>query len=499
MNLAGLLQAKKDYERSQSSIVATGKPFEGFNPNSGGQQQFIDLVPLDQLTDLSTRWFLLRGGIGSGKSMMGAAFACSRAMLDPTSRGLITANDYQQLKTSTLVALAEFCQKFNIPLEPWVDGDPDETASAIANRRSCKIFDAHVLVISGNKFTGATKKSKEGGRGLQIRWCWADEFLYADGSAFNTLNGRLGRGNGIIKGVGLITSSPNKNNPYNWGYDYFDDPARDEEKARLHTSIVLDTRENIKNLGEDYVQSLESAYTPELALIELRGQYASLTTGRVYRYFDRNKHLLMGRDAIDLGYNPSEDLHLSFDFNWNPATCVAAHKRGKELFFVNEWKLSNSDTFEMAEAVSSWILEHRQQGQIYIHGDASGAARSANSKLTNWQIIWNTLKEKGLKDQCHKRYGSSNPSILDSVLGVNNLLMTERIFICSDACPNLAKDLEQTIWKDDAGTTIDKSNPELTHLSDTFRYLVWDEFPYKKQQLSKGQSSQTQKPVAGLS
>jgi hypothetical protein len=443
----------------------------------------IEYVRHDDFYDLHVPFanhYLAQGfwNHNSGKSACGAAFACSRALLDSSSRGLISANDYQQLRTSTLVALAEFCFRFNIPLRPFVDGDADATAEAIANKRSCKIFDAHVLVISANKFTGTTKKAKEGGRGLQIRWFWGDEWAYADASAFNTVNGRLGRGEGVLKALGLVTSSPNKNQPYNWLYDYFDDPGRNADRASMHRSIVLDTRENLKYLGEDYVKSLETAYTDELALIELRGQYATLSSGRVYKYFDRQQHILKGNDGVVLGYDRALDIHLSFDFNWNPATCIAAQLRGDELVVVKEFKLSNSDTFEMGEAVVEWLRSERHKTAIYFYGDASGNSRSANSKLTNWQILWGTFRDANYDPI--RRYGASNPGVLDSVLSVNNLFKQGRLYLV-DRCLELAKDLEQVQWSDDAGTTIDKSNSDHTHLSDTLRYLVHTLFSYKKQ------------------
>jgi hypothetical protein len=487
-----LFRSKQQFEASQGGEVG-GRPFEGFAPNDGGQAEFFGMVPIDRIVEIEPKFLVLRGGIGSGKSLCGAAFACSRAMLDPTSRGLISANDYQQLRTSTLVALAEFCFKFNIPLKPCVDGDADATAEAIANKRSCKIFDAHVLVVSANKFTGTTKKAKEGGRGLQIRWFWGDEWAYADSSAFNTVNGRLGRGEGFLKALGLITSSPNKNQPYNWVYDYFDDPARTEERAKMHRSIVLDTRENLKYLGGDYVRSLETAYTDELALIELRGQYASLSTGRVYKYFDRQNHLFKGQDGIDFGYDPKLDAHLSFDFNWNPATCIAAQERDDATIVVKEFKIANSDTFEMGRSVVEWLQLEGHKSAIYIYGDASGNSRTANSKRTNWQIIWQAFRDADYEPV--KRYGASNPGVLDSVLSVNNLFKQGRLYLV-DRCLELAKDLEQVQWKDDAGTQIDKSNPDQTHLSDCIRYLCFGLHGHYKKQVE--QRSRQQQRIEGL-
>jgi len=488
---SGLIQVKQAWERSTANPIVTHQPLEGFAPNTGGQKQFFDLVPTDRLIDIPQRAILLRGGIGSGKSTSGAAFACSRALLDPKARGLVSANSYGQLVTSTLIALAEFCDRYHVPLFPRMES-PEETARAIANRRLCKIGDASVLVLSADAFTGRTANSTEAGRGLQVRWFWADEWLYADGSAFNTLNGRLGRGEGNMKGLGLITSSPNKNNPFNWGYDFFDSPDRDEAKQKIYLSINCPTNEN-KHLDADYVEGLQSSYTKELAAIELGGEYVMITTGKVFGYFDRAKHGLSGQDAADFDYDPALPLHVSFDFNRHPATCLIAQQREKELFCIKEFYLLNSDTFQLSIEVCNWIADRTHQGDIFVYGDASGNSRTANSERSNWQIVWAELKKRGLKPQCRKRYGESNPNVLDTTISINALFMAERLYVLVNRCPELLKDLEQMVWKDDQ---LDKSDLMRSHLCDTLRYLANTLFPYRTQG-AKGQRS-SQKPLSGI-
>lgn len=481
----GLLKSWQSYK---DSLVDAGANqvtlFKNYHPKPGGQQQFWDLVPFgdevrSRSLNLKQRMVLLRGGVGSGKSYCGAAFACTRAYYDSTSRGLISANEYGQLETSTLVALAEFCEEFGVPLTPKGDS-PEETAKLIASRRLCKIFNASVLVLSANKFGGATKKAKQAGRGFQIRWFWGDEWLYSDAIAFETVNGRLGRGNGIIKGQGIITSSLNRNNPYNYAWDYFDDPERDEERRQLYVSINCLTSDN-DSLDPDYYRSLSSSYSPELASIELMGEYVSLTEGKVYRHFKRDRHCLTGKDARDFGYDPKLDLYLSFDFNWNPACAIAAQLRGEEIFFIREFYLKNSDTFELSETVALWVSSLNHNERIFIFGDATGNSRTANSKQTNWQIVNNAFRKHKLKTA--KRYGDSNPAVLDRVLSVNNLMISDRLFFCSEMVPELVKDLETVAWKGDA---IDKSDIARSHISDAMGYLAFGAFPYKKAKVTGG-------------
>lgn len=451
--------------------------FGKFTPNEGGQSTFFELLQFPKCADVEPRFIFLKGGIGSGKTFSGAAFACSRALLDPESRGLISANEYGQLETSTLPALAEFCKLFNIPLSPSSDdrSDPswaDETAKAIAARRQCTIGKASVLVLSANKFSGGTDKSKEGGRGLQIRWFWGDEWCYAPESAFVTVNGRIGRGPGKMKGIGIITSTINRNNPFNWVYNSFDSPDRTEDQCRLFRSIVLPSRENISNLGADYIESLESSYTDELRKIELEGIYAATMEGKVYRYFARSLHVLSGGNAFLCDYVEGYPLHVSIDFNHSPACAIAAQVIDNDIHIIREWYINASDTFELSQSITEWILSLGYEGIVDVHGDASGNQRTANSRVTNWQIVWNAFKVAGIKGL--GIYGKSNPSIADSVNSVNLALKNDRLYF-NGACKELIKDMESMTW---VGNKLDKSDIARSHLQDCLRYLIWDVAPF---------------------
>ena len=174
-----------DQANKQRQKVEPCTLFESYVPRRGGQEKLWETIPFHSIDDCPYRVVWLRGGIGSGKSHVGSAFVCTRAFLDPKSRGLITANSYSQLETATLPALIEFCNQFNIPISPR-RATVEETAKAIAARRLVKIFDASILVLSAEAFMGQTVNSKEVGRGLQIRYFFADEYSYSQKSVFDT-------------------------------------------------------------------------------------------------------------------------------------------------------------------------------------------------------------------------------------------------------------------------------------------------------------------------
>ena len=467
---------------------------QNFKPNPGAQEKiFTDFFSLDPLTphpltiEDGRKVVYYRGGVNSGKSFSGAGFICSNAQKDPDARQLVTANSYGQLRTSTLVALADFCKIFRVPLSPVADVPIDDgiwadlTAKKIADARFCSIFGAPILVLSAESFTGRTANSKEVGRGLQVRAFWADEFAYADESAFLTLMTRLGRGPGVLPGVGLITSSINKNNPYNWTYDLFDSPTRSEEKAKYYISVRGSSSENIY-ADADYVSSMAATLTTELAKIELEGEYSVTSTGIIYNTFSRDLHALSGDDAKIVEYKPSYPIHLSFDFNHNPACAIAAQIVDDEMLILREWYLEDSDTFELSANVARWVQVEwaasvHSAKEVIVHGDASGNQRTANSRKTNWRIVWDTLAKNGISGQ--KRYKKANPSIFDSVNALKISFKNDRIFMNAIWCPELVKDCEVLKWKESASKIeIDKKDIKRSHLQDCLRYLNWDIWPY---------------------
>lgn len=456
----------------------TNKPVNHnrFIPNNGTQAKlFFELLNCQQQSDKSiiampynkpAFAIYYRAGIGSGKTYSGSAFCVTRSQLHPKAVGLISANSFPQLKNSTLRGLAKFCDIYGIDLQPR-SPDYKETAKRIAHNQHCKINGVWHDVLSADSFAGKTESSTEAGRGTEYAWAWLDEFSYAPESAFDTIQGRL-RWHGLKPHI-LITSTINRNNPFNWAYNLFDAEDREKSRQRLFVSIAGSTIENQHNLADDYVERLKASLTPELFAIEVNSEYVAITVGRVFKYFDRSKHLL------EIAVNPKKSLHIGFDFNWNPATCLISQYYDKTLVIIKEFYLKESDTFTLIETVCQYLQSLNFNGKIFIHGDASGNQHTANSSVTNWQIIWNGLRKYNIAAK--QAYKNANPSIMDSVNSVNHLFDCDRAVI-NPNCKELIKDLEGLQWKNDK---IDKSDLARSHLADILRYIAEDVAPYQQE------------------
>lgn len=403
-------------------------------------------------------------GNGTGKSRLGAATCVLRSITYPNTKGLITANDYPQLESSTLVALAEFCRDQQVPLKPSKP-TPEETASTIAKIRHCWINGQFHYVLSAKAFLGETAKATQSGRGFTVGHIWADEWLrLPSASAFNTALTRL-RAKGC-KTLGIITSTINTDNPYGWDYEIFESSDRSPEAKKLFISLTGSTFENRHNLDSGYIPRLQASLTPELFQIEVLGQRVQITVGKIIKYFNREKHCVSPQIAC---YETGCDLHVSFDFNHDPSTAIAAIDLEGEIFIIKEWFLRNANTFESSEAVALWVKELGLR-RVYLHGDASGEQKTANSTMSNWQIVKRAFDNLSIEwIQCYKR---ANPEVSPTINLVNSLFFQNGLYL-NQNCIELRKDLE-TLQYDKNGNIDKKSDSLRSHLFDNLRYLCYD-------------------------
>jgi len=452
-----------------------------FAPNPGSQEKlFYEYLKLPCLEnekrkerevkplDVNNKWsyenqyksILYLGGFGTGKTFAGVGFCLAMSAYYPRKRGLIVANDYPQLKRSTCRKVSEFCRFHGIELDPIAEDD-EKTGDIIAHRQYCYINKVRHDVVSAQLFTDQTSNSKVSAMGSQYGWAWFDEGLFADESAFKSLITRLREPE--APNLCLITSTINWNNPFNWGYNFFADEERTDEQKRIYGLIKGTTDENFYN-PDDYVEILKASRTPELFELQVRSEFVATTEGKIFGYFSREL-------VVENCFSEYDEIILSIDFNYSPSCAIACQKIDNKLVVIKEWYVRNCGTFKLSKMIREWLEDNYEKKVVWVQGDATGNQRTANSELTNWQIVFKELKESYVVKQLFKKV---NPEIIDSINAVNNAFYFKNVMVEKN-CKELIKDLESLQF--DKNGKIDKKDIDRSHLADCLRYVVNHFYP----------------------
>ena len=261
------------------------------------------------------RYRALIAGIGSGKTLAGAAEVVKWALENPGSRYLVCAATYPLLKRSTIVEVMRF-----------VTDDLIEYYNKADNELK---FKNGSLIW----FVSMEDPDKQG-RGPTVAGVWVDEGSYITEYAFTILSGRI-RQPGVRQGM-WITTTPKG---YNYLYKYFVDlPSKDKEMAEDYWYVQFSTREN-PFLERKFIRGLETTHSGMFAMQEIEGQFVGFE-GQVYPDFDvathvgdfkskQFKEILYG---VDWGYkNPFVVLAMGIDGDGNMYVVEEFYRSGVEV------------------------------------------------------------------------------------------------------------------------------------------------------------------------
>ena len=141
-------------------------------------------------------------------------------------------------------------------------------------------------------------------------------------------------------------------------------PSIKHELKENYAVIHASTYDNEANLPDDYINSLRESYPPELIDAYLNGQFCNLTSGTIYKNYDRKR--CNSNETI----KEREPLFVGQDFNVGAMASTIYVKR------LNGWHAVDQltgiyDTPELCR-----VLKERYAGhKITIYPDASGNSR----------------------------------------------------------------------------------------------------------------------------
>jgi len=263
---------------------------------------------------------------------------------------------------------------------------------------------------------------------------------------------------GVINSVG-VTTTPE-------GFLFVHSRFADKPK-QSYSMVQASSFENLKNLPDDYIESLYETYEPELADAYVLGKFVNLKSGNVYKNYKKKLH------ESDEYIKEKEPLYMGCDFNVGKQAVtiyvIRENREGKdkkdEWHAVAEYK-DLLDTPHMIEKIKHDYPDHH----VTIYPDASGRARkSVDAMQTDIAL----LEEQGWDVRANKK----NPYINDRVQSVNRALSQMYLYVNSKTAPTVSKCLEQQGW-DDNGLPDKKSGHD--HQNDASGYPIVYEHPIVK-------------------
>jgi len=220
--------------------------------------------------------------------------------------------------------------------------------------------------------------------------------------------------------------------------------------------IQASTYDNQKNLPDDYIPSLIETYPAELIDAYLNGQFVNLTSGTVFRNYDRLR--CRSKEKIQ----DNEVLNIGMDFNVEHMAACIFVVRENGWHCVDELK-DIYDTPAMIKIIKNRYANHR----IKIYPDASGKSRkSLNASVSDLVL----LKQAGFSLQVNSR----NPFVKDRIIATNKQFEIGNLWVNDKACQTTARYLEQQAY--DSNGEPDKKTG-FDHQTDAFSYPIAFEFP----------------------
>lgn len=260
---------------------------------------------------------------------------------------------------------------------------------------------------------------------------------------------------------------------FNWMYDFFVKQLREKPEMQKYYALVkASTRKNRKNLPADYIDKLYATYPENLVDAYVDGEFVNLTSGTVYKQFDR--HLNRSNEE----YKQGEQIYIGMDFNVGRMCAVVHVQREGKPHAVSEF-INAYDTPEMIRLIKQRYWREVSEGEfeklndIYVYPDSSGKNRkSVGASETDISL----LKKAGFTVKAKP----TNPAVKDRVNAMNAAFCNSKgertLMINTRLCPHYTEKLEQQVY--DKNGQPEKDGTE--DVNDAGGYYIAYEYPIIK-------------------
>ena len=258
--------------------------------------------------------------------------------------------------------------------------------------------------------------------------------------------------NGVQNSIGVSTTPEG----FKFVYDKFAN-----EPTESYSMVQASTYENADYLPPDYIDTLIETYPEQLITAYLRGEFINLTSGTVYRSYNRTTH--RSHETV----KPNEPVFVGMDFNIDNMAATVYVLRGHAYHAVDEIS-KGYNTPSVAE-----ILKERYKDKghkVIVYPDSSGKNRTRMGGVSESDI--SILNSAPYNFEC--RYNSTNPPVKDRINATNKAFESGQLFVNDKACPNVAACYEQQVY-DDNGQPDKKGGKD--HQNDASTYPIAFELP----------------------
>jgi len=357
------------------------------------------------------------GGIGSGKTFIGAAKVISR--LDAPERGMIVAPTFDILRMATLDTL--FGMLSDLGIEEGRDYDYNKNEKELSFR-----WGHRIVCRSAERYQNL--------RGPNLAYAWVDEGALIDGEAWKIIKGRVRVGRNPQT---WLTTTPKGRN---WIWEEWIRDAAGSELDPTHPIYRFSTRDN-PELPADFVEGL--GYEGRFAEQEIEGEFVAFE-GLVYPAFSRSDHVT----EVDCG---GWGTVLAVDVGTrNPTAILTIRYAGDRIHIEREFYRRELGSTAI---VASVALEDDRTSPDFVVVDPSAAG------------IIKDLEGLGI----HAR-----KAINDVVVGISRVTSALSALTIDPSCVNTIAEFESYQYPQGGKAERDAPIKANDHALDALRYAVME-------------------------
>ena len=215
-------------------------------------------------------------------------------------------------------------------------------------------------------------------------------------------------------------------------------------------------------LPKSYIETLKENYDEQLLKAYIDGQFVNLTKGTYYGFNRDNA-------VKECSYNRSLPIRIGMDWNCDPLCWVLFQiYPDKSVKVFKEFALSHQGAGDLLTQRMCDTVKDSYPNNTYIsYPDSTGSAKHSSAMYSDLDIVRANGYQLMVKH--------INPRVINRVNAMNNQFAKNNILI-DPSCRLLIKDLEQVCNKE-GSRDIDKSNKDLSHMSDALGYGIEWEYP----------------------